>query len=676
MAKLGSNVGVRDLWPAAATVAVALPIYVATAFPSVAGGDSGELVAEACIAGGGVAHPPGYPLYLLLLRAVLDQKWLELPPAYTANVLNATYAALAAGCIAHFVYLYSNKTHGLAAIAAGLMYAFAPLTWEYAVGAEVFALNNLLCGLLFVLCAIFRRTQSPWVAALGALVCGLAMSNQHTAILFEIPMVLWVLWHGRCVFRFYHIVLFAALFLAGLTPYLHMMEVASTPRKGSWGNASSWMGLLRHLVREEYGTFKLSPVKTNLTETPIERMLVYLHDAREQFIGIGFILALYGLWRFDPADMERRENDAAPIEAALGSAPEQKALDDLLLLCLLHYVVCFHALSNLPLYLPLPRAIHSRFWMQPNLVIAIFLGLGLARMHASLNAKVFAFLARAGAVVSALGLIYMQLSAQYPTANHAKKGNVIAAYGNALLDTLPPNAILLSYTDINWNSVRYLQECEQKRPDVMHLNFQLMPYHWFQRQHALYPGVTFPQLLQGVSTERGSKGFEQLMRRFVMQNMYTFPTSMYLDLHAVNESALGKDGYYNGFYVTPHGMLWKIHEQKKMPSISKWNKDVKQVWKMYNTTFPLANAAQYPSGSWEFVARKIYYDGLYQRALHHLQHWVETSAKLGKDTTFDEIDDYLFGMRDIVHALDGIYHIAMPIYCISYPKKASSRTSR
>ncbi|OQR88974.1 hypothetical protein THRCLA_09991 [Thraustotheca clavata] len=344
-------------------------------------------------------------------------------------------------------------------------------------------------------------------------------------------------------------------------------------------------------------------------------------------------------------------------------------MDDLLLLCLLHYVVCFNSLANLPLFLPLPRAIHSRFWMQPNLVIALFLGIGLSRMHSSLNHKVPAFIAKIGAIVSAVWLVYTQLTMHYNISNHSKKGNVISAYGNALLDTLPPNSILLSYTDINWNSVRYLQECEHKRPDVMHLNFQLMPYHWFQRQHDLYPGVTFPQLLQGVSTERGSKGFEQLMRRFVMQNMYTFPNNMYLDLHAVNESALGKDGYYNGFYITPHGMLWKIHEQKKMPSISKWNKEVKDVWKMYNTTFPLANSAQYPSGSWEFVARKIYYDGLYQRALHYLQYWVETSAKLGKDTTFDEIDDYLFGMRDIVHALDGIYHIAMPIYCISYPKK-------
>ncbi|RQM10944.1 hypothetical protein B5M09_008454 [Aphanomyces astaci] len=235
-----SSVGLLDVLPAVGTFCVALPMYVATAFPSVPGGDSGELLAEACKAKGGVAHPPGYPLYLLLLQAAFKLELFHgLTPAYIANLENALFAAVAAAAITHFVYLYTNKTNAFAAIAGGLMFAFTPLTWEYAVGAEVFALNNMLLAILFVLCAVFKRSHSISAASLGALICGLALSNQHTA----------------------------STFVAGLTPYLHLMNVSETPSKGSWGNASSWMGLLRHLVREEYGTFKLSPIKpTNLTE--------------------------------------------------------------------------------------------------------------------------------------------------------------------------------------------------------------------------------------------------------------------------------------------------------------------------------------------------------------------------------------------------------------------------
>src|SRR5207253_6333860 len=50
---------------AASVVGVlALAVYAATAYPYVAGGDSGELTVVSATLG--VAHPPGYPLFTLL----------------------------------------------------------------------------------------------------------------------------------------------------------------------------------------------------------------------------------------------------------------------------------------------------------------------------------------------------------------------------------------------------------------------------------------------------------------------------------------------------------------------------------------------------------------------------------------------------------------------------------
>src|SRR6185312_561419 len=46
---------------------IVLLIYVLTLYPSVAGGDAGELVSAAWTFG--VPHPPGYPLFALLARA-------------------------------------------------------------------------------------------------------------------------------------------------------------------------------------------------------------------------------------------------------------------------------------------------------------------------------------------------------------------------------------------------------------------------------------------------------------------------------------------------------------------------------------------------------------------------------------------------------------------------------
>ena len=51
---------------AAAAFTISQCVYARSAYVSLAGGDSGELLAEACV--GGVAHPPGYPIQLGLFR--------------------------------------------------------------------------------------------------------------------------------------------------------------------------------------------------------------------------------------------------------------------------------------------------------------------------------------------------------------------------------------------------------------------------------------------------------------------------------------------------------------------------------------------------------------------------------------------------------------------------------
>ena len=79
------------------------------------------------------------------------------------------------------------------------MFAFAPLIWLYAVGAEVFSVNNFFAALIVwqtVRVAKLRRHRD---VCLGALLCGLATCNQHTIILFEAPLIVFLLWSFRSV---------------------------------------------------------------------------------------------------------------------------------------------------------------------------------------------------------------------------------------------------------------------------------------------------------------------------------------------------------------------------------------------------------------------------------------------------------------------------------------------
>jgi hypothetical protein len=51
-----------------ASLIVVFTVYWRSLSPNIAGGDSGELVAEGCILG--TSHPPGYPLLSMIIYAI------------------------------------------------------------------------------------------------------------------------------------------------------------------------------------------------------------------------------------------------------------------------------------------------------------------------------------------------------------------------------------------------------------------------------------------------------------------------------------------------------------------------------------------------------------------------------------------------------------------------------
>ena len=89
----------RDVWPALGCGAVALSLYLRTLAPGVLFGDPAEFQTAAW--GAGLAHPTGYPFFLLAGWA-----WMHLlplgEPAWRLNLLSALLGATAVGvtCLA------------------------------------------------------------------------------------------------------------------------------------------------------------------------------------------------------------------------------------------------------------------------------------------------------------------------------------------------------------------------------------------------------------------------------------------------------------------------------------------------------------------------------------------------------------------------------------------------
>jgi hypothetical protein len=162
----------------------------------------------------------------------------------------------------------------------------------------VFTLNNLLSAAL-VMTAVrplatsltpqlkFMRHPSLSLLYLGSFIFGLGLTNQHTILILELPIALFVVargWKLCCSFKTFMCPLVGhshppatalvssasgALLPTPLTPppsfSLYVYLPLSTMRSPyvSWGNCTSWAGFKRHILREEYGSFRLSADDTD-----------------------------------------------------------------------------------------------------------------------------------------------------------------------------------------------------------------------------------------------------------------------------------------------------------------------------------------------------------------------------------------------------------------------------
>ena len=152
------------------------------------GVDGGDLITAT--ATGGVAHPTGYPLYLVLARAF--QLLPVGPLAFRTNLMSAIATVLTAvllyGIVVRFLDSIQADQHWPAGLAAGFAFGLSPLIWSQAVITEVYALQSLLV-VLVLYCSVSVFTSLKKGDWLSGWFLGLAMSNHLTTILL-VPIVL------------------------------------------------------------------------------------------------------------------------------------------------------------------------------------------------------------------------------------------------------------------------------------------------------------------------------------------------------------------------------------------------------------------------------------------------------------------------------------------------------
>ncbi len=304
----------------------AFALYYVTLAPTVLEADGGEFQFVPWLPG--IAHPTGYPLYVLL-----GWLWTHALPlgevAWRMNLLSAVLAGATTGVAYTLARQMLNLTWPEApvaarVIAAGLaaaLLAVSPTFWSQAVIAEVYALHALFVAvILWLALKTFKDPQTfrgrNVCAGLLAFTLGLSLAHHRTIVLLW-PALAVFLWRGhrrqgsvvsgvggrRSAVSGRQWLIYAGLFAAPLLLYLYLPLIAPfTPYATLKLSDSQTLtlyenslpGFLQHVLGSVF-TGELRP-----TAAGVERLRLAWQLALAQFGWPGVGLALVGLamlWR-------------------------------------------------------------------------------------------------------------------------------------------------------------------------------------------------------------------------------------------------------------------------------------------------------------------------------------------------------------------------------------------
>ncbi len=237
------------------TALLPLITYILTLSNTIYGGDAGDFISA--ILTRGVAHPPGYPLYILM---GIMTSYLPVPLTLAGKVTVVSIISTVLGLVLLYKILeefFGNRLNKAAVLITIWAIGFNYLIWLYAVVPEAFALNIPIVLGLYLSALRFYKTENVRYVFLTALLIGLGFSHHHTFLLI-LPSVALLIFSkkNKSVGKPQSIFISMVLFLLGLAPYLYTVIVSYKYPEVSWGAMNTLSGFFYVFLRQGYGTFQ------------------------------------------------------------------------------------------------------------------------------------------------------------------------------------------------------------------------------------------------------------------------------------------------------------------------------------------------------------------------------------------------------------------------------------
>jgi len=405
------------------------------------GADGGELATAVYLKG--IAHPPGYPTYILLSQLATLLPFASF--AYRLNIFSALCSAAATALLTRIAMNFVGRQQTLQAAGVGLLcgviFGLLQVVWTQAIITEVYALAALFCASVLGLTFWLESRFTVWRLALLLVAVGLGLGSHYMIVLMWTFAVIYLAL--RSTNEFLQIRNLQALggLVLGLSVFLYIpLRAGSAPVISNWGNPDTIERFWALIIAADY-TDRFSVALT------ASRFLSLFGVLLKQMSIVGVALAALGLsawWE------THRQLLYATLITITGN---------------FLIVAGYDSIDILPYLYPTLILLTLAAGYGAYILVFVWLPEGSVKSG----------IAYAGILVVIcvlLGTRGLKLTQQATTEAEV--------YGYNVVVNAPRNSLIVSNQEVHSFALRYASAVSVQRSDVIPIDIRLLRYDWFR----------------------------------------------------------------------------------------------------------------------------------------------------------------------------------------------------
>lgn len=415
-------------------------LYTTTSSHTVIQGDTGEFLSVAST--GGVAHPPGYPLYSFLVWII----YALTKNAWFINISSAFFGALTVVTAYRITQLLTKKDASalFSALALGTYEVF----WFYSLVAQIHIFYVFVESLILysLLIAVKKKTKKSFY--ITSLLLGIGVAT-HQVTAFLLPACFYTLYIVRKHIALKTIAICVPISLLGLLSYLYVVIASSNNPAVNWGVVHDLQSLLRLFLRFDYGIFLLSKA-----ESPAP--------------------FIYSTFVFYCIDLFTKSWFLVPFAAISLAAIKKNISYRILLLAFIFMGPFYYFLMNIPNRSIVYQSTLEQYIPYSFLFFAILCGVGLSIFQTKFSNI------KTSIIIATMLFVFLLVAIVAHQKVNLSNNTLVIDTTHFQLTQIPKNGILLTWSDSIFLPIAYVQYVEKKRPDITVVQLGLMNTPWYK----------------------------------------------------------------------------------------------------------------------------------------------------------------------------------------------------